>query len=78
MASEIKELGIKGDLVIPKNVRAAAGWLPRIKLKIFNIGSDVVISPANKSFLDFAGILGEKGVDHDKLEELYIETMLES
>ncbi len=76
MVTEIKEIGDRGEIVIPKSIREEMGMMPKDKVKIVGTKNGMIIVPIKKSFRDFAGILDNKGIDDNKtLQELADEIM---
>ncbi len=77
MASDIKTLGKRGEIVIPKKIRVAAGLDEKTKVKIIRTSRGIVLVPLKKSFADFAGFLGSGGYNKKELDELMFEVLTE-
>jgi AbrB family looped-hinge helix DNA binding protein len=76
MITEIKEIGDKGEFVIPKEIRDEQGLQPKDKIRVTSTSKGIIVMPIKKSFKEFAGILGKKGIqDSKQLEELATDIM---
>ncbi|MBI3051091.1 AbrB/MazE/SpoVT family DNA-binding domain-containing protein [Candidatus Woesearchaeota archaeon] len=69
MASDIKTLGKRGEIVIPKKIRVAAGLDEKTRIKIIRTSRGIVLIPLKKSFADFAGLLGSGGYNKKELDD---------
>ena len=75
MATFIKKIGSKGELVIPKCMRKAEGLDANTRVRIFRTDGAIIIVPLKKSFRDLAGLFGKGGVNHKELDDLMFEVM---
>mgnify|MGYP001214118122 CR=1 FL=1 len=75
MDSCTKEIGPRGEIVLPKKMRDELHLKPKTKVEIVNTGKSITLIPKNK-LSEFAGYFGKKGVKHmEEIEEVVQELL---
>lgn len=62
MEISIKQIGNKGEIVIPKRMRERNGMHVNTKVEIIGIKDGVLIVSLKKKLGDLAGMFGNKGI----------------
>ena len=66
MISSTKEIGSKGEIVIPKEIREKCGMKPKQKVEIISSKSGILIVPLVKNIKELRGLFKKEGYKHEK------------
>lgn len=76
MVSRTKEVGSKGEIVIPKEIREKHGIKPKQKVEIMTTKNGILIIPLAKDIGELRGLFGKGGVKNiKKIEEIMFDVM---
>ena len=66
MMSSTKEIGSKGEIVIPKEIRKKYGIKPKQKVEIIGFENGILIVPLVKNIKELRGLFKKEGYKHEK------------
>lgn len=76
MLSATKEIGSKGEIVIPKEIREKYGIKPKQKMEIISSKNGILLIPLVKNIKELRGLFGKEGYKHEKeIDDILFEVM---
>ena len=63
MKIAVKNMGSRGEVVIPKDIREEKGMEENSKIEIISTRAGILIVPVKKKLSELAGLFGDKGVE---------------